>query len=995
MPRRNTAQTRRRVRRSTAQRDIRERAELVASASAEPTGATLAERRGAVRASLTASGDLEPAMLTNYDLTHGSLAQRYFYDRAVEAGYSEVDTAWWPTEAAALELTDQVVFRVDADEAVFRLDDGTLAYARLGYGGISVHAVGPTAGDAVDVFRASYPASYLTQEADGRVPITFWMMGSFGPQQRLRRIDAKPWADVERNYGGDARAELSRVMSWSSGDDADGQLLLWQGLPGTGKTWALRALASEWAPWAEFHYITDPDQFFGKSSSYMIDVLLSDSYMALDGPDGDVFDENDPAGKWKILILEDTGDLLAANARESYGQGLARLLNVVDGMIGQGLRVLALVTTNDQLSDLHPAVTRPGRCASQLEFGPLSAEEATAWLGEDTAEGTIAELFARAKTGEPADLAAATCANCDHPASMHDGPDGECLADGCDCDAYMAAAAEPEPLEASFEASDEVEHALLVLTAGGVEAVEYARVRLDRFTLTETVDTAIADAVAAELAVVAPELPAAQAPPPPGQTAGLHWTAILCPEGEPTDDGRIFAPGSVSWRDLPLTLMGMIQTADGHDGAQVCGRIDRIWKEGNLVMGEGEFDAGEFGSEIARMVSEGTLTGVSVDIAIAEMELAYRGEILDEFGEWIGGDLPPSEAPDDAESDSASPDIIDAIFGDENEPIMFVVWKGVIGAATVCPFPAFARASIETNAVTAGGRPNPMLWRLTHQAGFRVVAEVLEAELAGDALVASATLLEHPGHGAPLEGIEVPADGTEATLVAAGGPVAPPANRFRDPGLRELTALTLEEDEDGEGLIYGHAAGWGTCHMGYPDVCTTAPMSNTQYSYFHLKEVECDDGQRVSVGTITLDTGHAGARLGRVEATRHYDDTGTAIADVVCGEDEFGIWFSGSVRPGLEEEDVRKLRGAVLSGDWRNVNGNLELVALLAVNVPGFPVPRVRALVASGGDGQEVLALVAAGIHAGVAVSRGDQERLAALRDQADGLYDEIEEAAA
>jgi hypothetical protein len=47
-----------------------------------------------------------------------------------------------------------------------------------------------------------------------------------------------------------------------------------------------------------------------------------------------------------------------------------------------------------------------------------------------------------------------------------------------------------------------------------------------------------------------------------------------------------------------------------------------------------------------------------------------------------------------------------------------------------------------------------------------------------------------------------------------------------------------------------------------------------------------------------------------------------------------------------------------LSGDWRRIGGNLELVAALAVNVPGFPVPRPRGLVASG----SMQSLVAAGM---------------------------------
>jgi hypothetical protein len=128
----------------------------------------------------------------------------------------------------------------------------------------------------------------------------------------------------------------------------------------------------------------------------MVDVLLADSYSAIEEDTGDVYDTSDPEGKWRILILEDTGELLAANAKESYGQGLSRLLNVVDGMVGQGLRVLVLVTTNDELGALHPAVSRPGRCAVQIEFAPFTPEETSEWLGETVTEGlTLAELYAR------------------------------------------------------------------------------------------------------------------------------------------------------------------------------------------------------------------------------------------------------------------------------------------------------------------------------------------------------------------------------------------------------------------------------------------------------------------------------------------------------------------------------------------------------------------------------------------------------------------------
>jgi len=360
-------------------------------------------RRRAVHEALLAAGTAEPEVVSNYELTQGSLAERRFLSLAIAANHNEIVSDRWPCESAGLGDIPGTLFR-DGESAVVCSPDGVLSLVSLSWGWLRVQVASDdraAASAMCGAFRAQFPASYLNS-TEGKVPITFWTLGKFGPESRLRKIESAQWDGIEHNYTAAVRTELADLMSWDE-PKRDGQLILWQGEPGTGKSWALRALASEWSKWAEFHYITDPDAFFVKDPSYMIGVLLSDSYDVIDEPTGDVYSEGDPQGKWRVLILEDTGELLAANAKESYGQGLSRLLNVVDGMIGQGLRVLALVTTNDELGTLHPAVSRPGRCASQLEFGPLSADEASAFLGETVETGgTLAELYARKAEGEAA-----------------------------------------------------------------------------------------------------------------------------------------------------------------------------------------------------------------------------------------------------------------------------------------------------------------------------------------------------------------------------------------------------------------------------------------------------------------------------------------------------------------------------------------------------------------------------------------------------------------
>jgi hypothetical protein len=198
-------------------------------------------------------------------------------------------------------------------------------------------------------------------------------------------------------------------------------------------------------------------------------------------------------------------------------------------------------------------------------------------------------------------------------------------------------------------------------------------------------------------------------------------------------------------------------------------------------------------------------------------------------------------------------------------------------------------------------------------------------------------------------------DSTVVPLIASGFldseiPVVPPQEWFENPRLTKPTPLTV----DPSGRIYGHIAAWHVNHIGMPR-STRPPRSKSKYSYFHTGVVRTDAGRDIPVGQLTLAGGHADLSASAAQAAKHYDDTASAIADVCAGEDEYGIWVCGSLRPGATEMQIRALRASAPSGDWRPINGSLELVAVCQVNVPGFPI--ARALVASG----KVMALVAAG----------------------------------
>ena len=277
-----------------------------------------------------------------------------------------------------------------AHDAVLRLADGELALL-VSHGGTCEIVVAARSAEAAQR-AAKALGRRLRQEKPARrtVSVNFWTGSSCGSDFNRRETKAPRWPRVSANYPARVRAALDGLVA-ATGPGA-GALLLWHGPPGTGKTHALRALARAWQGWCSAHYVTDPENFLA-GTSYLMDVATAHR------------GEDEPP--WRLIVLEDAGELMSASARSETGQGLSRVLNLTDGMLGQGVKCILLVTTNEPLGRLHPAVHRPGRCWASVEFEPFDPCEATAWLAargverELTAPATLAELFEIAEGREP------------------------------------------------------------------------------------------------------------------------------------------------------------------------------------------------------------------------------------------------------------------------------------------------------------------------------------------------------------------------------------------------------------------------------------------------------------------------------------------------------------------------------------------------------------------------------------------------------------------
>ncbi len=161
-------------------------------------------------------------------------------------------------------------------------------------------------------------------------------------------------------------------------------LSIFEGKPGTGKTFYLRHLMGELKESHRFYFIP----------TATLDVLSNSNFV------GFWADQRwQHADKRFVVILEDSDGALMARSADNREQ-VSALLNLTDGMLADFLRLQIICTINCSAADIDPALLRPGRLLCHRVFGKLDYSQAVRLaesLGRKLpvpADYSLAEVFA-------------------------------------------------------------------------------------------------------------------------------------------------------------------------------------------------------------------------------------------------------------------------------------------------------------------------------------------------------------------------------------------------------------------------------------------------------------------------------------------------------------------------------------------------------------------------------------------------------------------------
>ena len=168
--------------------------------------------------------------------------------------------------------------------------------------------------------------------------------------------------DLDINYGYGFSKFHNELMQRFN--NATKGLVLFHGIPGTGKTYYIRHLLRKMAANKKVVIYMPPN---------MVDHLVEPAFMTFISRRIKSWASD---GNFCVLLIEDAEPLLARRQEGVRIQGITNLLNMSDGILNDMLNLQIICTFNVDLKKLDNALLRPGRLIARKEFKPLSEIDA-------------------------------------------------------------------------------------------------------------------------------------------------------------------------------------------------------------------------------------------------------------------------------------------------------------------------------------------------------------------------------------------------------------------------------------------------------------------------------------------------------------------------------------------------------------------------------------------------------------------------------------------
>lgn len=195
---------------------------------------------------------------------------------------------------------------------------------------------------------------------------------------------------VRENYQNDVLNDYDHMIECLQSGSPCGRIAILDGQPGTGKSYIIRSLPEV----VEAIFVIVAPSLVGQLSGPQAMPPLLQAKK-----------ENLPI----VLIMEDA-DAVLVNRKRGNQTGLAEVLNLGDGLLGQLVDVRIIATTNAEISDMDPAIIRPGRLCRRISTRPFIPQEANKirqrLLGDETkhpgcnsvrSSATLADVYRAAR----------------------------------------------------------------------------------------------------------------------------------------------------------------------------------------------------------------------------------------------------------------------------------------------------------------------------------------------------------------------------------------------------------------------------------------------------------------------------------------------------------------------------------------------------------------------------------------------------------------------